>query len=142
MWMSRHHCFQIVLLGLGLSACRTGVAGRYELDIEETKACVAKAAVDNPEEAKMKDATIELMAKTRVEMQLEDGGKMTSTTTLTGPEAPPPRAHSGSWKMDGKSVLIQVPEVDDTRCEVDGKRLRCTKPSPGTLYSNYVLVKK
>lgn len=142
MWMSRQHGFQIVLLGLGLSACRTGVAGRYELDIEETKACVAKAAVDNPDEAKMKDATIELMAKTRVEMHLEAGGKMTSTTVLTGPEALQPRSHTGTWKMDGARVVIQVNDVDDTRCDVDGKRLRCTKPSPGTLYSNYVLVKK
>ena len=142
MWMSRHHGFRIVLLGLGLSACRGGVAGRYELDIEETKVCVAKAAVDNPEEASMKDATIELMAKTRLDMHLEDGGKMTSSMVVTGPESPPPRTHSGSWKMDGKRVVIQVSGIDDTRCDVDGKRLRCTKPSPGTLFSSYVLVKK
>jgi hypothetical protein len=142
MWMSRHHCFQIVLLGLGLSACRGGVAGRYELDVEETKVCVAKAAVDNPEEASMKNATIELMAKTRLDMHLEEGGKMTSTMVVTGPEAFQPRTHDGSWKMDGKRVVIQVKGVDDTVCEVEGKRLRCKKPSPGTLYSNYVLVKK
>ena len=142
MWLSRHQCFRIVLLGLGLSACRGGVAGRYELDIEETKVCVAKAAVDNPEEAKMKDATIELMARTRVDLQLEDGGKMTSTTVLNGPESAQPQTRTGTWRMDGKRVVIKVADVDDTHCDVDGKRLRCTKPSPGTLYSNYVLVKK
>jgi hypothetical protein len=142
MWMSRHHGFQIVLLGLGLSACRTGVVGRYELDVEETKVCVAKSALENPDDAAMKEGTIQLMEKTRLDMHLEEGGKMTATTVITGPEAFQPQSSSGSWRMDGKRVVIRVKEAADTHCDVDGKRLRCTKPSPGTLYSNYVLVKK
>ncbi len=142
MRISRLAAFQIVACGLALSACRTGVPGHYELDVEQTKICVAKSALDNPDDAEMKEGTIKLMDATRLDMLLDESGMMTSTTVVTGPGSPAPQTRDGTWKLDGKRVVIKVTGVADTLCEIDGKRLRCQKPSPGTLYSNYVLVKK
>ena len=142
MWMSRRATFQIALLGLALSACRTGVAGSYELDLEETKGCVAKSALDSPDDADMKESTIKLLEQTRVAVVLDPAGKMTSTTTLTGEGSPTPQVRVGTWKQDGQRVLVKVTGLADTVCDVDGQRLRCQKPTPGTLFSNYVLVRK
>jgi hypothetical protein len=142
MWNSRRVSFRIALLGLGLSACRTGVAGHYELDLVETKICVAKSALDNPDDADMKQDTIELLEKTSVDVALDPAGKMTSTTTLTGEGSPTPQVSEGTWKLEGQRVLLTVRGVADTKCDVEGERLRCQKPTPGTLFSNYVLVRK
>lgn len=142
MWMSCSATFRIALLGLGLGACASGVAGRYELDLEETKACVAKAAVDEPGDADMKSSTIQLLESTRLELLLEPAGKMTSTTSLTGEGAPTPQVREGTWRRDGTRVLLRLNGVADTRCDIDGPRLRCEKPTPGTLFSRYVLVRK
>jgi hypothetical protein len=30
----------------------------------------------------------------------------------------------------------------ETKCDIDGKRLRCFKPMPQKLFENYVLVRK
>jgi hypothetical protein len=139
MWMSRRASFRIVLLGLGLSACHSGVAGRYELDLEQTKVCVAKAAVGN---SNVWDSAITLLEQTRVDIVLDPTGKMTSTISLTAPGSPAPHVSAGHWKLDGKRVLIKMADVADTLCDVDGQRLRCQKPTPGTLFSNYVLVRK
>jgi len=90
----------------------------------------------------MRDSTIKLLQTTNVDVLLEEGGKMTSTTTFSGPEAFAPQKTVGTWKLDDKRVLIQVKGIPDTTCEVDGKRLRCHKPTPNTLFSDYVLVRK
>lgn len=142
MWMSRAAVFRIASLGLGLSACRTGVAGSYELDVEQTKVCVAQSALANPDDADMKDGTIKLLESTRVDLVLDPAGKMTSTTTLTGEASPTPQVREGTWKLDGERVRIMVNGSADTRCDLDGPRLRCEKPTPGTLFSNYVLVRR
>ncbi len=134
--------FQIVGVGLALIGCRTSVVGHYRLDLEETKQCVAKAAIDNPEDAQNKDATIKLLAATDLDLELHETGKMLSTTTLTMPGAPSPQSRNGTWKLDGKRVAIAVEDEKDTICDVDGNRLRCTKPDAATLFSRYVLVRK
>jgi hypothetical protein len=140
--IARLPAFQIVGLGLGLSACRSGIAGRYELDLEETKICVSKAALDNPEDAHMKDGTIKLLEATRVDMLLDEAGKMSSTTILTAEGPPTPQKRDGTWKADGKRVIIKVDGGADTLCDVDGQRLRCKKPALYKLFSNYVLLRK
>jgi len=141
MGTSHRAAFHIALLGLGVGACRSGVAGSYELDVEMTKACVAKAAVDDPDDAAMKKGTIELLSSTRVQLRLEPSGKMTSTISLTGEGAPTPQAREGTWQLEGKRVLLRVKGTADTRCDIEGPRLRCQKPTSGALFSSYVLVR-
>jgi hypothetical protein len=126
MGISRLAAFRIVCLGLGLGACRTSVAGRYELDLEETKACVAKAKVDDREEAEMRDETIKVLALTSVDVSLDESGQLESTT---------PRA-------DGQRVIMKVEGEGDTTCTVDGPRLRCEKPKRNQLLTSYVLVRQ
>ncbi len=134
--------FRIVGVGLALLGCRTSVVGHYRLDLEETKHCVAKAAVDNPEDAQMKDGTIKLLEATDLDLELNAAGKMPSTTTLTSAGAAQTQQRQGTWKLDGKRVAIAVEDEKDTICDVDGSRLRCTKPDAATLFSRYVLVRK
>ena len=138
---SRLTAFRIVCLGLALSACRTPVAGRYELDQEETKTCVAKAKLDDPEEAEMRDETIKLLALTTVDVLLDESGKLQSTTQLTGP-APRAQHSHGTWRADGERVLMKVEGEGDTWCAVDGPRLRCEKPKRNKLLTSYVLVRQ
>ncbi len=138
-WLAR---FQIVAVGLALSGCRTSVAGHYQLDLEETKRCVDKAAVDNPEDAHMKDGTVKLLAATALDMELNQAGKMLSTTTLTSASPPSAQRRDGTWKLEGTQVKIKVEGEADTICDVDGSRLRCQKPVLYTLFSHYVLVRK
>ena len=133
--------FGIVCLGLGASACRTAIAGHYELDLEQTKACVAKAALDNPDDAAMKDQTLEMLEKTTVDVVLEETGKMHSTSALTD-SAPGPQHSAGSWRAEDQRVLISIEGEADTLCAIDGRRLRCKKPKPMQLFTNYVLVRK
>jgi hypothetical protein len=132
---------QIVGVGLVLFGCRTSVAGHYRLDLEETKLCVAAAVVDDPKVAEMKAETIRMLAATDLDLELNGTGKMLSNTTYKGPP-PQQQSRSGTWKLDGKRVKIAVEDEPDTICEVDGNRLRCTKPDAATLFSRYVLVRK
>lgn len=141
MGLSRLTAFRIVCLALGLGACRTPVAGRYELDLEETKACVAKAKLDDPEEAEMRDETIKLLSMTTVDVLLDPSGQLQSTSQLQG-HAPRAQKSQGSWLVDGKRVIMKVDGEGDTSCQVDGPRLRCEKPKRNTLLTNYVLVRK
>lgn len=141
MGISRLTAFRIVCLGLGLGACRTSLAGRYELDLEETKACVAKAKLDDPEEAEMRDETIKLLAMTTVDVLLDPSGKLQSTTQLQG-HAPRAQKSQGTWRADGQRVIMKVDGEGDTSCEVDGSRLRCEKPKRNKLLTSYVLVRK
>ena len=128
-------------LGLCLCACRSSVAGRYELDLEETKACVAKAKLDDPEEAQMRDETIKLLAITTVDVLLDASGKLQSTTELKG-HAPRAQKSQGTWRADGQRVIMKVEGEGDTSCAVDGQRLRCEKPKRNKLLTSYVLVRK
>jgi hypothetical protein len=141
MGISRLAAFRIVCLGLGLGACRTSVAGRYELDLEETKACVAKAKVDDREEAEMRDETIKVLALTSVDVSLDESGQLESTTQLTGP-APRVQKSKGTWRADGQRVIMKVEGEGDTTCTVDGPRLRCEKPKRNQLLTSYVLVRQ
>jgi hypothetical protein len=127
-------------LALGLSSCRTSVAGRYELDLEQTKACVANAELDD-EEAQMRDETINLLALTSVDVLLDESGRLQSTTQLTGP-APRAQKSQGTWRADGERVLMKVEGEGETSCAVDGSRLRCEKPKRNQLLTNYVLVRR
>ena len=138
-WVAR---FQIVGVGLALIGCRSSVAGHYQLDLEETKRCVDKAAVDNPEDAHMKDGTFKLLEATVLDLELNEAGKMLSTTTLTTASAPSTQQRDGTWKREGKQLKIKVAGEADTICEVDGRRLRCQKPVLYTLFAHYVLVRK
>ena len=141
MGISRLTAFRIVCLGLGLSGCRTSVAGRYQLDLEETKACVAKAKLDDPEEAEMRDETIKLLALTTVDVLLDESGQLQSTTQLQG-HAPRAQQSHGTWRADGERVLMKVDGEGDTSCTVDGPRLRCEKPKRNQLLASYVLVRR
>jgi hypothetical protein len=141
MGISRLTAFRIVCLGLGLGACRTSLAGHYELDLEETKACVAKAKLDDPEEAEMRAETIKLLAMTTVDVVLDPSGQLHSTSQLQG-HAPRAQKSQGTWLLDGKRLLMKVEGEGDTSCEVDGPRLRCEKPKRNELLTNYVLVRK
>ena len=141
MGISRLTAFRIVCLGLGLGACRTSVAGRYELDLEETKACVAKAKLDDPEEADMRDETIKLLAMTTVDVRLDPSGNLQSITQLQG-HAPRAQKSQGTWRADGQRVIMKVDGEGDTSCQVDGSRLRCEKPKRNKLLTSYVLVRK
>jgi hypothetical protein len=141
MGISRRTAFQIACLGLGLGACRTSVAGRYELDLEATKVCVANAKLDDPEEAQMRDETIKLLALTTVDVLLGDSGQLQSTTQLNGP-APRTQISRGTWRADGKRLIMKLEGEGDTSCEVDGPRLRCEKPKPNQLLTSYVLVRQ
>jgi hypothetical protein len=138
---SRLTAFRIVCLGLAFSACRTSAAGRYELDLEETKACVAKAQLDDPEEAEMRDETIKLLALTTVDVLLDESGKLQSTTQLQGP-APRVQKSRGTWHADGTRVIMTVEGEGDTSCAVEGPRLRCQKPKRNKLLTSYVLVRQ
>jgi hypothetical protein len=128
-------------LGLGLAACRTPVAGRYELDLEETKACVAKAKLDDPEEVEMRDETIKLLALTTVDVLLDESGELQSTTQLQGP-APRAQKSQGTWRADGQRVIMKVAGEGDTSCAIDGPRLRCEKPKRNKLLTHYVLMRQ
>ena len=141
MGISRLAAFRIVCLGVGLSACRTSVAGRYQLDLEETKACVAQAKLDDPEEAQMRDETIKLLAMTTVDVLLDPSGQLQSTSQLQG-HAPRAQKSQGTWLLDGKRVIMKVAGEGDTSCQIDGPRLRCEKPKRNKLLTNYVLVRK
>lgn len=138
-WLAR---FQIAGVSLALIACRTSVAGHYQLDLEETKRCVEKAAVANPEDAQMKDGTLKMLSATNLDLELNETGKMLSTTTFSLEGTPRTQSRNGTWKLDGKRVAIAVDGEKDTSCDVDGKRLRCAKPDALTLFSHYVLVRK
>ena len=141
MGISRLTAFRIVCLGLGLGACRTSPAGRYELDVEETKECVANAKLDDPEEVEMRDETIKLLAMTTVDVLLDPSGKLQSTSQLQG-HAPRAQKSQGTWLLDGKRLLMKVEGEGDTSCQVDGSRLRCEKPKRSKLLTSYVLVRK
>ena|GEM_PF-6205655 len=143
MGISRRTAFAIVCSGLCLClcACRRSVAGRYQLDLEETKACVAKAELDDPEEAQMRDETIKLLALTTVDVSLDESGKLESTAQLRG-HAPRAQKSQGTWRADGTRVIMKVEGEGDTSCEVDGPRLRCEKPRRNKLLTSYVLVRK
>ena len=141
MGISRLSAFLIVCLGLGLGACRTSVAGRYELDLEATKAGVARAELDDPEEAEMRGETIKLLALTTVDVQLDESGHLLSTTQLGGP-APRVQKSQGTWQVDGRRVIMKVEGEGDTSCEVEGPRLRCQKPKRNKLLTSYVLVRQ
>ena len=141
MGISRLTAFRIACLGLGLGACRTSVAGRYQLDLEATKACVAKAELDDPEDAEMRDETIKLLALTTVDILLDESGQLQSTTQLTGP-APRVQKSQGTWRDDGRRVIMKVEGEGDTSCEVEGPRLRCQKPKRHKLLTSYVLVRQ
>ena len=134
--------FWIVGVGVGLIGCRTSVAGHYRLDLEDTKRCVEKAAVANPEDAGMKEGTIKMLSATDLDLELNAAGKMVSTTTLSFDGSRRSQVRNGAWRMDGKRVTITVEDEKDTTCDVDGTRLRCTKPDALTLFSHYVLVRK
>lgn len=141
MGISRRTAFRIVCWSLGLSACRSSVAGRYELDLEQTKACVASAKLDDPEEAQMRDETIKLLALTTVDVLLDESGKLESTAQLQG-HAPRTQKSQGTWRADGARVIMKVAGEGDTSCTVDGPRLRCEKPKRNKLLTSYVLVRK
>ena len=141
MGISRLSAFLIVCLGLGLGACRTSVGGRYELDVEATKACVARAELDEPEEAEMRGETIKLLALTTVDVRLDESGHLQSTTQLAGP-APRVQKSQGTWQVDGGRVIMKIEGEGDTSCEVDGPRLRCEKPKRNELLTSYVLVRQ
>lgn len=135
---------QLVCCGLALSACRTSIPGRYELDLEQTKACVDQAALDNPADANKKDETIKMLEATTVDVLLDEAGKMSSSTLLKDDGPPMPQKRGGTWQADadGKRIVIKVEHEEDTVCAVDGTRLRCKKPMLYKLFSNYVLVRK
>jgi hypothetical protein len=140
---SRLASSSFLALLLLLSACRTSVVGHYGLDLEETKKCIEKLAATDPELAKLKDQTIKLFEATDLDVSFDEDGKMQSTTVLTSPAGPRTQKANGTWKLDGKQLLIDVDKKLDTTCEVDGKRLRCLRKEVfQELYGSYVLVKK
>jgi len=125
-----------------LAGCHTRVDGDYQLDLEQTKECVAKAALADPEEGKGKDGVIKMLEATELTLRLEPGGKLLSTTVLKLDGQSSTSKTAGAWKLDGKRVTFKVADDLDTLCDVDGSRLRCQKESYNKLYGRYVLVKK
>ena len=128
--------------GLVQSGCRSRVDGDYQLDLEQTKACVAKSAAAYPEDGQHKDQALKMLDATTVSIRLDQSGKMLSTTVLSLAGTPSTSKTSGTWKLDGKRVTIKVPEDSDTFCDVDGSRLRCQKEAYNKLFGSYVLVRK
>ena len=142
MELSRRAQGLVLVAGLVLSGCHTRVDGDYQLDLEQTKECVAKNAAANPEDGKGRDQAIKMLDATQVNIRLEEGGKMLSTTVVTVGGQPSTAKTSGTWKLDGKRVTIKVQDDSDTFCDVDGKRLRCQKEAYNKLFGSYVLVRK
>ena len=48
----------------------------------------------------------------------------------------------GTWVRDGDHLTVHIDGKGDTSCEIDGKRLRCSKPSKFRLLEKYVLIRK
>jgi hypothetical protein len=142
MTTSRSTGFYLACAALLASACSTSVVGNYELDLDESKAAVDKAVAEHPDMAHLKADTIKMLEATRVDVALTEDGKMTTqiatTTALAGPGT---QRQQGTWKLDGKRVQIHNDEVD-TRCDVDGKRLRCENQTLPPLLTRYVLRRK
>lgn len=132
----------IVVAGVALSGCQTHVEGDYQLDLEQTKECLAKTAAADAEAGKQKDQTLKLLESTQLTIRLDPSGKMLSTTVLTLAGAQQTSKTSGTWKLDGKRVTFKVEDDADTLCEVDGKRLRCHRDADQKLLANYVLIRK
>ena len=132
----------ILAASLCLLACQAKVPGTYELDFEQTKVAVLKAAVANPEAGRMRDQALKMLEATRVTIRLEEGGKLESTTELVTGEMQTPPPLVGKWSQNGKKVTMLMAGDADTSCDIDGKRLRCRKPTMQTLFENYVLVRK
>jgi hypothetical protein len=125
-----------------LCGCHTRVDGEYQLDLEQTKECVAKTAATDPEEGKGKEQAIKVLEATRVSLRLEPDGKLLSTTVLSMDGPPLTSKTSGTWKLDGKRVIFKVQGDADTFCDIDASRLRCQKQTDLKLYGHYVLVRK
>ena len=124
------------------SGCRSRVDGNYQLDLEQTKACVAKSAAADPEAGKHKDEAIKMLESTQVEIRLQPDGKMLSTTTVSMKGAPSTSKVSGTWKLEGEHITIKVPDDADTVCDIDGSRLRCHRAASQKLFESYVLLRK
>jgi hypothetical protein len=142
MELSRRVQGLVLVACLVLSGCNSRVDGDYQLDLEQTKACVAKSAAADPEAGKHKDEVIKLLDATQVSIRLDPSGKMLSTTVLTVRGGPSTSKTSGTWKLDGKRVTIKVKDDPDTLCDVDGPRLRCQRATDQKLFGSYVLVHK
>lgn len=132
--------FRIVAAALALSGCQRSPAGRYQLDLAETTTCVEQAVRAHPEDASAKDATLKMLREMRVEVLLDAGGKLESTTVLAAGQAP--KTLAGSWELHDKRVTVTVQGEVDSLCELDGKRLRCKKTVPYGLFTDYVLVRE
>jgi hypothetical protein len=131
---------------LFVSACRKSVVGSYQLDMAETKKAVEISAKEHPEHAGGKDGTIKVLGATTIDLRLEEGGKLSSRMHYEMPPLPPTdQKQSGTWKMDGKQLVLTIVVehmTDETRCDIDGKYLRCHNESLPDMMSRYVLVRK
>lgn len=140
----------LLFASLCLVACQPKVPGTYELDFEQTKQSVLKTVEAHPTERERQKDVLEMLQATRLTVRLLQGGKMETVTELTNRAAATVPARTGWWKQDGAKVVMAVDDKDphaahqepETKCDIDGKRLRCFKPMPQKLFENYVLIRK
>jgi hypothetical protein len=142
MELSRKAQCLVLMACLVQSGCHSRVDGEYQLDLEQTKECVAKSAAADADAGKHKDEALKMLEATEVDIRLQPDGKMLSTTIVSMKSAPSSMKVSGTWKLDGKHVTIKVPDDADTVCDVDGSRLRCHRTADSKLFESYVLVRK
>jgi hypothetical protein len=133
----------VIWSGLAALGCRSSVDGAYGLDLEETKRILSQSAAETPEEAARKTETLALLSETKLTIELEKSGQLTSTTELNVEGTPRTTSKKrGTWARDGKRVTLKVEDTPETPCDVDGARLRCTTTASNKFLQRYVLLKR
>ena len=104
---------------------------------------VEEAVEANPGEASMKSEVLFMIENLRENSVYASDGRLRSTSVVTMPDGQQKSNELvGTWVRDGDHLTVHIDGKDDTSREIDGKRLRFSKPSKFRLLEKYVLIPK
>ncbi|HXK16853.1 MAG TPA: hypothetical protein VNG33_03530 [Polyangiaceae bacterium] len=131
-----------VALGIALTGCQPHPEGEYEFDLAESKQCLLDASKEHPEENPLLDKLLEFEQNLRATLRIEPDGTFVDTSSGLLDGKPYTQVDKGTWVARHSRLTFKVPDKDDMICDIEGKRLRCFKPSTIKLAERYVMIRK